>query len=147
MKHLHVTTPVLDRAGEILKEPKTDSRGRIVLTNGEAKLAPAIGPNDQPLMEVVTVGRVMIIALDIQDEKIDPRERVSRFMLSVRIEEALRGNKPMEMSRDDEDLLSKVLKDKITNHMLLARSLAALDDAEKPKAEAKPNGLHAETAH
>lgn len=138
-KIIDVCKPVLTRARQVYQEAKTDPSGRVILIDGTTKRLDQIKAADEPLMADVAIGRLLTMALDREDNKISPEERRKRFMLSIRIEDAMIDVAPFEMDPDDRKRI-EAAADLITNHFFLYRIHEALESAESGSARGKANG-------
>lgn len=145
-KTIDVSRPVLTRTGEPYQETKVDSQGRIILESGEARLSYQVGRGDTPVLEDVPIGRLMVAALDRTDEKLSPEERRKRFVLSCRIEDAIKDKTPFVMDPEDRKRL-EAAADLVTNsHFFLYRMQEAIENAEPLREEAAKSNGAAETA-
>jgi hypothetical protein len=131
MKLLDVTAVVVTRSGAEYKEPRMDAYGRVVTASGEAKRPDQLVTSDELVMDPVAIGKVINSALDRPDDKLTAEERRKRWTLSVRIEDAMRANKPLEFERDDETRITAAA-DSLTNNLFVGRIYEALDAATAP---------------
>lgn len=128
-KLLDVNAPILNVYGKPHEEPKVENN-KVLLKSGEWKLIKAITNEDEPATEPVKLGKAIIVALDLASDKLEPKERVERFMLSTKVAQAMKDGTALEIDRDDEKRIDAASELITANHMFIARIREALHSAK-----------------
>lgn len=138
-KLLDINAILLNAYGEPVEQPKVE-KNKVLLTSGEWKSVKAVTTADDTVMEALKLGNAIILALDIASEKLEPKERVDRFLLSTRVAEAMKESQPLEIDRDDEKRIDAASELITGNHMFIARIREALHEAAPVDLKKRVNG-------
>lgn len=141
MKVLNVHQQVLTAKGQPYYETETDPKGRIVLEEGEPKYQWQLEKDDTPKMVPRAVGDLIVFALGLEDASIAYQERVARFVLAARIEDAMSKGQHLELRVKEKDeariqAAAELIKTGPNAGMFCARIQQALEGA-KSKANGK----------
>lgn len=128
-KLLDVNAHLLNAYGDAYEEPKVE-KNKALLKSGEWKNISALTREDETVSEPVKLGKAIIVALDLASDKLEPKERVERFMLSTKVAQAMKDGTALEIDRDDEKRIDAASELITANHMFIARIREALHSAK-----------------